>query len=102
MFKTKMLTKSSILRIVALVAIMSFSLEISSFFFVVDEMPIEIVDADLEDDFESDDEFDSLWNFSLLEISEIAVSSPQNKHQSPQELRNQHLQELLTPPPDFV
>jgi hypothetical protein len=101
MLKTKTIRNLSILRILALVAIVSFSFEITSTFFVQDDIQIEIADLDLEDD-NQDEEFDSLDLFIAFEAAETADSEASKNQFFRCSFKDQHLKELTTPPPDFA
>ena len=102
MLKTKTIENLTILRIIAIVAIISFSFEMTSSFFISDDIQVEIVDIDLEDDSEFDEELDSTKTFNFLETENAIQLKALNGPRFPSTLRDQHLEELPTPPPDFI
>jgi hypothetical protein len=102
MLRTKTIKKLTFLRVIAVFAIISFSFEVSSPFLFADDVEIEVVDLDLEDDTESDDELNVNSDFSIPETLDEMESIAQEWNFVDTSMRDQHLQELPTPPPDLV
>lgn len=89
-----------IIRVIAVIALVVFSVQISSSLIVADDTQIEIVEFDFDDDSELDMEneaVDLFYNSTLIEFrGEQAVASfTLRKH-----WYNQHREELSCPPPE--
>lgn len=102
MLRTKLIKRLTILRVFAVIAIVSFSFELSSPILFSDDLEMEIVDLDLEDDTESDDELTISREFSFPETINDIESNLQEWYSHVISLRDQHLKELPTPPPDLL
>ncbi|MFK7784477.1 MAG: hypothetical protein AB8B56_05170 [Crocinitomicaceae bacterium] len=102
MLRTKTIKRLTILRLIAFIAIVSFSFELSSPILFADDIEIEIVDLDLEDDTESDDELTTNHDFNIPETLDDIESNRHEWDSIVISLRDQHLKELSTPPPDLI
>ncbi len=100
MFKTKTSYNLAILRFFSAVAIVLFSLEMTSSLFVSDDVQTEIVDIDLENDTELDDEG------KIIDVIYLSVSNliPETKTHTilsnVYRIDSTHLEELPSPPPE--
>jgi len=101
MLRTKTIKRLTILRVIAFTAIVSFSFELSSPILFADDIELEIVDLDLEDDNESDDELTVDYDFSIAVTIDVIESNMYEWDSNVISLREQHLKELPTPPPDL-
>lgn len=97
-----MIKRLRILRVIALVAVVSFSFEVSSELLFANGFEIEIVDLDLENDLKTKDELTAHSYFHLLETIEGMESTIYEWECVVLPLRDQHLEELPTPPPDWI
>ena len=102
MLKTKSIKNLTILRIIAIIAIISFSFEISSTFLVSDDVQVEVIDLDLEDDSETDEEFETTDISCFIDTAPGIESGTFLGCTALLTLADQHLEELPTPPPDLA
>lgn len=100
MHKSKATLNLTILRIIAAVAIVLFSFEITSSLFASDDFQIEIVDVNFDNDNETDDETNILDVIQLIISSDIIESKTDPIYCNLPRLSSQHLEKLPSPPPE--